>query len=73
MAFEKKAGGKPRKFGVAAQKAFLAHLAQTSNVTASAKVAGVTTKPVYDLRKSCTAFCDQWIKSLSEYMIMVQA
>lgn len=73
MAFEKKAGGRPRKFGVAAQKAFLAHLAQTSNVSASAKVAGVTTKPVYDLRKSCAAFCDQWLKALSEGYARLEA
>ena len=64
MVFGKKAAGKG--FGPAAQKAFLAHLAQTSNVSASAKAAGVTTSPVYDLRKKSEQFCAKWLAALSE-------
>ena len=64
MVFGKNATGKG--FGPAAQKAFLAHLAQTSNVSASAKAAGVTTSPVYDLRKKSADFCAKWLAALSE-------
>lgn len=75
MAFSKKADGKgrPKTFGQAAQKAFLAHLAQTANVSASAKVAGVTTKPVYDLPKKSPEFCDQWLGALREGYVRLEA
>jgi hypothetical protein len=73
MAFRKKSEGKGRAFGPAAQKAFLAHLAQTGNVSASAKVAGVTTKPVYDLRKKSPEFCDHWLIALSEGYARLEA
>jgi hypothetical protein len=71
MVFGKKAAGKG--FGPAAQKAFLAHLAQTANVSASAKTAGVTTRPVYDLRKKSEQFCAQWLAALSEGYARLEA
>jgi hypothetical protein len=71
MVFGKKAAGKG--FGPAAQKAFLSHLAQTSNVSASAKVAGVTTRPVYDLRKKSEQFCAKWLAALSEGYARLEA
>jgi hypothetical protein len=73
MAFENKAGRKPKAFGPAAQKAFLAHLAQTANVSASAKAAGITTKPVYDLRKKSAEFCDKWLGALREGYVRLEA
>jgi hypothetical protein len=73
MVLVRKAGGKAKAFGPAAQKAFLAHLAQTSNVSASAKLAGVTTKPVYDLRKKSKAFCNQWLIALAEGYARLEA
>lgn len=71
MAFGKKANGKG--FGPAAQRAFLAHLAQTSNVSASAKAAGVTTFPVYDLRRKSPDFCTKWLAALSEGYARLEA
>jgi hypothetical protein len=73
MAFTAKRGGKGRAFGPAAQKAFLEHLAQTANVSASARVAGVTTKPVYDLRKKSNEFCAKWLVSLAEGYVRLEA
>jgi hypothetical protein len=73
MAFEKKAGGKAKAFGPAAQKAFIAHLAQTANVSASARVAGVTTGPVYDLKKKSAAFREKWIEALAEGYARLEA
>lgn len=71
MAFGKKANGKG--FGPAAQRAFLSHLAQTSNVSASAKTAGVTTFPVYDLRRKSPDFCTKWLAALSEGYARLEA
>lgn len=73
MAFGKKAAGAGRGFGPAAQKAFLAHLAQTANVSASAKAAKVTTRPVYDLRKKSPDFCAKWLAALSEGYARLEA
>jgi hypothetical protein len=73
MAFEKKVDGKGKAFGPAAQKAFLAHLAQTANVSASAKVAGISTRPVYDLRKKSADFCTQWVAALCEGYARLEA
>lgn len=73
MAFRKKGGGAGKAFGVAAQKAFLAHLAQTSNVSASARAAGVTTWPVYALRGSSPAFCAKWAAALAQGYARLEA
>ena len=74
MVFGSKSGvPKKKTFGVAAQRVFLSHLAQTSNVTASAKAAGVTTSPVYDLRKKSDGFRTQWHAALSEGYTRLEA
>jgi hypothetical protein len=72
MVFRKKADGE-RKFSVAAQRLFLSHLAQTANVTASAKVAGVTTAPVYDLRGKSEDFRNRWHRALCEGYARLEA
>lgn len=71
MVFGKRAASKG--FGPAAQKAFLAQLAQTANVSASAKAAGVTTSPVYDLRKRSAEFCAKWLAALGEGYARLEA
>ncbi|MET1755038.1 hypothetical protein ABVV53_06130 [Novosphingobium sp. RD2P27] len=48
------------------RKLFLAHLAATSNVTASAKAAGVSTSRAYDARRSDPGFYRQWQEALCE-------
>lgn len=73
MTFKKAVEDRRKKFGAAAQKLFLGHLAQTSNVSASAKIAGVTTKPVYDLRKKSLEFCAQWLHALTEGYARLEA
>ncbi len=73
MAMVRKIAARRRAFGPAAQKAFLAHLAQTANVSASAKVAGVTTGPVYDLRRKSPEFCSQWHIALAEGYARLEA
>jgi len=51
----------------AAQRAaFLAKLAETSNVSASAKAAGVSTSTVYAARRSDREFAQEWRKALCE-------
>jgi hypothetical protein len=74
MPFKKKAvTQKPPKFGVAAQATFLAHLAETANITASAKAAGITTKPVYHLRRKSAEFCARWVVALTEGYVRLEA
>jgi hypothetical protein len=73
MVIVKKPQSKERAFGPTAQKLFLTHLAQTSNVSASAKVAGVTTRPVYDLRRKSQTFCREWLTALSEGYARLEA
>ena len=48
------------------QDHFIAHLAQTSNVTQSARAAGTDTASVYKLRRTSPAFCDRWQEALCE-------
>jgi len=45
---------------------FLAHLAETSNVSASAKKAGVGTSTVYELRRADAEFNRKWQVALCE-------
>jgi hypothetical protein len=74
MAFKKKAAEKKEpKFGVSAQGKFLAHLAETSNVTAAARVVGVATATVYKLRRASELFCAQWHKALCEGYARLEA
>lgn len=73
MAFEKKAKGPGKKFGATAQRVFLSHLGQTANVSASAKVAGISTSPVYDLRKKSEEFCKRWHAALCEGYTRLEA
>jgi hypothetical protein len=47
-------------------KAFLSELAATSNVTASAKKAGISTTHAYDTRRSNAEFNREWQRSLCE-------
>jgi hypothetical protein len=73
MAFQKKDGKKAKTFGVVAQRLFLEELARTSNITASAKAAGFTTKPAYDLKKKSGSFKAQWLEALSEGYARLEA
>ncbi len=47
-------------------KLFLAKLAETSNVTAAAKAAGVTTGQAYDTRRANSGFYRDWQQALCE-------
>lgn len=52
--------------GSAWKKAFLAELARTSNVAASARAAGVDASTVYKTRRAEPAFARQWFEALCE-------
>jgi hypothetical protein len=47
-------------------KAFLSELVATSNVTASAKIAGVSTTTAYDTRRKNAEFNREWQRALCE-------
>ena len=60
-------GAAPAKPGFAKwSKAFLSELAVTSNVTASAKVAGISTSHAYDTRRNNAEFNREWQRALCE-------
>ncbi len=71
--FGKMEGTQQKKFGATAQRAFLAHLAQTANVSASAKVAGVSTSPVYACREKSEEFRAKWHAALCEGYARLEA
>ena len=48
------------------QARFLAELAATANVSASARAAGMSEASVYRLRRRSAAFCDAWAVALRE-------
>lgn len=73
MAFNNKGAGTGKAFGAAAQKLFLAHLAQSANVSASARAAGVSTWPVYALRAASPAFCAKWSAALAQGYARLEA
>jgi hypothetical protein len=67
-----KAPPKKEKFDQAARKTFIAHLAQSANVTASAKLVDVTTSTVYRERLKNPDFRDQWHQALCEGYIRLE-
>jgi hypothetical protein len=48
------------KFTSRAREAFLTHLAQTSNVTESAELVGMSRRGIYDVRERDEAFRQSW-------------
>ena len=62
----KSPSGSRRRRPASWQKKFLAELASSSNVSASAKKAGVSTSHVYDLRRSNAEFNRAWQDALCE-------
>ncbi len=55
------------------RRLFLNHLGQSCNVSASAKVAGISSAIVYDLRRRSTPFRAAWQKALCEGYARVEA
>jgi phage terminase small subunit len=56
----------PRQPYAVWSRKFLDHLAETSNVTASAKVAGVSTGTAYEAKRTRPEFNRQWRRALCE-------
>ncbi len=56
----------PQKLDSKTLSAFLAKLAETSNVSASAKAVGVSSARIYGHRRSSPAFQARWMKALAE-------
>lgn len=48
------------------RKRFIAHLGETSNVSAAAQAAGISASHVYALRRTDAAFARQWFDALAE-------
>jgi len=48
------------------RRLFLDHLAETSNVTASAEKAGISVSRAYKVRREEEAFAQQWLAALAE-------
>lgn len=65
MAINKKAAPDAR-LNVRIRARFLDHLAQTANVSASARVAGINSSAVYAERRRSPAFRDAWVLALAE-------
>ncbi len=57
---------KPKPAFAKWSKAFLSELAATSNVTASAKKAGISTTTAYDARRAHAEFNREWQRALTE-------
>lgn len=57
---------KASSFGAAARRTFLDHLAQTANVSASARKAKVSTSQVYAERRKNEVFRTKWAAALAE-------
>lgn len=76
MAFGKTpagAGEGATAFDARARKAFLDHLAMTSNVAASARAAGISSARAYALRRRNPGFHDQWQAALAEGFARLEA
>lgn len=73
MTMPNKAVAKQKEGFARKQKdAFLAKLAETSNVTAAAKVAGIARARVYDERLKSAAFRDAWHLALCEGYVRLE-
>ncbi len=73
MAFPKKvAVASPLRMSAKERGLFLDHLAETSNVSAAARKAGVSTSRVYRERRRYPAFQAEWQKALTEGYIRLE-
>ncbi|HEV7233346.1 MAG TPA: hypothetical protein VGN36_03800 [Sphingorhabdus sp.] len=60
------------KLNAATRKRFLDHLAQTANVTASARVAGTSRDAVYAERRRLADFSSEWAVALAEGYVRLE-
>ncbi len=63
----------PSGINPAIRRAFLIHLAESSNVAASAKAAGATRSAMYAERRRLPAFASQWQEALIEGYTRIEA
>ena len=68
-----KANKRSTRFNAAARKVFLTHLAESANVSASARAAGVATSAVYAERQKSPEFCALWTSALAEGYAQLEA
>lgn len=61
------------RLNAAIRKAFLAHLAETANVSASARIAGISGGAVYAERRRLPAFLADWQDALAEGYVRLEA
>jgi hypothetical protein len=67
------ATSRPAVFTKARRDAFLTKLSETANVSASARVARVTTGAVYRERRKCAAFRAAWAEALCEGYVRLES
>ena len=60
------------RLNAAARKRFLDHLAQTANVAASARKAGVNSDAVYSERRRLPEFRGEWAEALTEGYVRLE-
>ena len=64
---------RPEHWNDTVQQAFLAHLAATANVSASARAAGMTDQTCYRHRRSDAGFRAAWAAALDEGYVRLEA
>ena len=69
----RKVRAKNGRFNAAKRASFLAHLAESANVTKSARIAGVATSAVYAERRKSEQFRRDWMAALSEGYALLEA
>lgn len=68
-----KAAKWPKGWSAEARATFLAHLAETSNVSDAAREAGVSSSSVYQYRLRCAEFRKAWADALGEGYARLEA
>ena len=62
-----------KRLNAAKRKLFFAHLSETANVSASARVAGISSSTVYAERRRSTEFKSAWSEALTEGYARLEA
>lgn len=63
---KRRAAASGKRLNANTRRRFLNHLAETANVTASVKVAAISSSAVYAERRRLPGFRDQWASALAE-------
>jgi hypothetical protein len=67
-----KASSGGNRFNAGTRKSFLGHLARTANVSASARVVGISSDAVYAARRRLPEFRAEWSEALAEGYVRLE-